>query len=45
MSEEIIIDDIDVKTQKCYTISACCCEKSEVIGNIYENKELLDERN
>ncbi len=32
----------DVETQKCYTISACCCEKSEVIGNIYENKELLD---
>lgn len=35
----------DVETQKCYTISACCCEKSEVIGNIYENKELLDEMN
>ena len=33
----------DVETQKCYTISACCCEKSEVIGNLYENKELLDD--
>ena len=32
----------DIETQKCYTISACCCEKSEVIGNIYENKSLLE---
>lgn len=34
-------DITDIKTNKRFTISALCVEKSEIIGNIYENPELL----
>jgi hypothetical protein len=34
-------DITDIHNEKCYTISALCSEKSEVIGNIYKNPILF----